>query len=72
MAFEPTTCSDCSYPPNFTVLELKGKNGAVYFSVKCRDCGDSWEEAADSNFSENFFENIDELLDELDKDDDEK
>jgi hypothetical protein len=64
MAFEPTTCSDCSYPPNFTVLEMKSKNGGCYFAVKCRDCGDSWEETDDSNFSEIFFETPEENKDE--------
>jgi len=58
MVFEPTTCSDCSYPPNFTVLDIKTKNGDIYFFVKCRDCGDSWKESADPIFSENFFEII--------------
>jgi len=64
MAFEPTICSDCSYPPNFTVLEMKNKKNGTYFSVKCRDCGDSWNETADPNFSEIFFEIQQEYQDE--------
>lgn len=47
MNFEPTTCPDCNYPPNFITLQLPSKNGCVYFSVKCRDCGDIWDEPAE-------------------------
>jgi len=56
MKFEPTTCPDCNYPPNFITAELPSRNGRIYFSVKCRDCGDIWEEPA-----EIFSENIDDI-----------
>lgn len=58
MDFQPTTCPDCFYPPNFTVLQLKDKDDCVYYSIKCRDCGDCWDEPGEF-FSENFFENTD-------------
>jgi len=54
MEFEPTICPDCNYPPNFITLQLPERNGCPYFSVKCRDCGDIWEEPA-----EIFSKNID-------------
>ena len=44
MTFNPTTCQDCSYPPNFIVLELKDENRRPFYSIKCRDCGDIWDE----------------------------
>lgn len=74
MSFKPTTCPDCFYPPNFSIVELKDKNDCVFYSIKCRDCGDAWEESAGPNFSENFFENtrvfdnIEDFLDSLDED----
>lgn len=52
MSFIPVSCEDCSFPPNFIVLELKDKVNAPYYSIKCRDCGDCWDEP-----NENFFEN---------------
>lgn len=51
MEFQPTTCADCSYPPNFIVFSKKDKNSRAYYSIKCRDCGDTWDEPAE-NFSE--------------------
>lgn len=56
MKFEPTVCSDCSYPPNFIVVEVPSKNKQQCFSVKCRDCGDSWEESPDSTQDELDFD----------------
>jgi RNase P subunit RPR2 len=47
MEFNPTTCSDCNYPPNFVVSALPKRNNRQFFSVKCRDCGDIWEESPD-------------------------
>jgi uncharacterized Zn finger protein len=47
MKFEPTTCSDCSYPPNFIVTETAKKVKYQCFTIKCRDCGDIWEESPD-------------------------
>lgn len=52
MSFIPVSCEDCSFPPNFIVLELKDKVNTPYYSIKCRDCGDCWDEP-----NENFFEN---------------
>lgn len=52
MKFEPTICSDCNYPPNFIVTEMPIKSNRQCFAVKCRDCGDSWEEVLDSDSSE--------------------
>jgi len=49
MKFEPTICSDCSYPPNFIVTQLPKKDNKLCFTVKCRDCGDSWEESPESD-----------------------
>lgn len=46
-SFEPTMCSDCSYPPNFIITPVPGQNQRKFF-VKCRDCGDAWEELDDS------------------------
>lgn len=43
--FRSTSCEDCSYPPNHIILAIGPKNNNTpRFSVKCRDCGDSWEE----------------------------
>lgn len=47
MNFQPTICSECSYPPNFIVFSKKD-----HYSIKCRDCGDTWDEPAE-NFSDN-------------------
>lgn len=52
MKFTPTTCPDCSYPPNFVVTELLDDNKCPFYSIKCRDCGDIWDEPAEI-FSEN-------------------
>lgn len=64
MKFEPTVCSDCSYPPNFIVTAMPNKSNRQCFSVKCRDCGDSWEEMS-------WEELQDSDLDEFDSDDNE-
>jgi len=41
----PTTCADCSYPPNFAVNCISKKTDEIQvFTVKCRDCGDEWKE----------------------------
>jgi|Laugrefa1bdmlbdn_1035148.scaffolds.fasta_scaffold311009_1 hypothetical protein len=48
MKFEPITCSECSYPPNF-IISSGNDNGQKIFFIKCRDCGDCWEEADDSD-----------------------
>lgn len=41
----PAVCPDCSFPPNFAVVDLSKKEDAQHrFSVKCRDCGDEWSE----------------------------
>ena len=50
MSFNPVSCEDCSFPPNFIVLELKDKVNTPYYSIKCRDCGDCWDEP-----NENFL-----------------
>jgi len=50
--FEPTTCSDCSYPANFVVTALPAQKNREIFSIKCRDCGDIWEESADLEVEE--------------------
>lgn len=43
--FTPNSCEDCSYPPNHIVSDLPAKeDGTLRFAVKCRDCGDAWEE----------------------------
>ncbi len=53
MNFTPTTCIDCSYPPNFIITEfLEDHKCPSYYSIKCRDCGDIWDEPAEI-FSEN-------------------
>jgi len=44
MSLNPVSCEDCSFPPNFIVLELKDKVNTPYYSIKCRDCGDCWDE----------------------------
>jgi uncharacterized Zn finger protein len=44
-SFESTTCAECSFPPNHSVTKLGSKDKAIdRFSIKCRDCGDMWEE----------------------------
>jgi hypothetical protein len=57
MSFNPVSCEDCSFPPNFIVLELKDKENIPFYSIKCRDCGDAWTEP-----NENFFENTEPSL----------
>ncbi len=47
MKFEPTICSDCSYPPNFVITEMPSKGKLQCYTIKCRDCGDLWEESSD-------------------------
>ena len=37
-------CEDCSLPPNWVTCQLPKRNGKFFSSVKCRDCGDEWEE----------------------------
>lgn len=41
-----TICSVCSIPPNFIVTELPSKQEPekIIYSIKCRDCGDHWDE----------------------------
>jgi ribosomal protein S27E len=60
--FEPTRCPDCDYNPNFSVIQLKDSNNEIFYSIKCRDCGDTWEEY-EKSASENFLD-----LDDLDDD----
>jgi hypothetical protein len=51
MAFEPTTCPDCSYPPSFILTELSKEDfedGLKRFDVRCRDCKDYWIEIYES------------------------
>ena len=57
MDFNPTICDDCQYPPNFMIRPLPQKNNRQFFSVKCRDCGDSWNESPDGD-DNNFDEEI--------------
>lgn len=46
----PAVCPDCSFPPNFAVVDLSKKEDAQHrFSVKCRDCGDEWSEYLDKD-----------------------
>jgi len=43
--FKATSCEDCSYPPNHIIGAIPSKNANLpRFTIKCRDCGDSWEE----------------------------
>ena len=51
MDFNPTTCEDCRYPANFIITPLPRKTNRQFFSVKCRDCGDSWNESLDEDDS---------------------
>lgn len=52
MNFNPTTCPDCQYPPNFIVRQIPNDKENFFsdsppcrkFGVTCRDCGDYWEE----------------------------
>lgn len=45
--FESTVCSECSLPPNHSINPIGSKDKAIQrFSIKCRDCGDSWEETS--------------------------
>jgi len=40
-----TVCEDCSFPPNFAVNCISKKTDEIQiFTIKCRDCGDEWEE----------------------------
>lgn len=49
----PAVCPDCSFPPNFAVVDLSKKEDAQHrFSVKCRDCGDEWSEYLDKDTDE--------------------
>lgn len=37
-------CEDCTYPPNWVIIPLAKRNEKFFSLVKCRDCGDEWEE----------------------------
>lgn len=50
--FEPTVCPDCSFPPNFVVTEKPSKSHGNFFQIKCRDCGDCWEEFVEQEGSD--------------------
>jgi ribosomal protein L37E len=46
----PAVCSDCSFPPNFAIVDLSKKEDVQHrFHVKCRDCGDEWTEYLDKD-----------------------
>jgi formate dehydrogenase maturation protein FdhE len=48
MACNPMICPDCSYPPNFSIVELpRDSNGLLRYEIDCRDCGDVWVEVDD-------------------------
>lgn len=47
MAFQPTSCPDCKYPPNFIYNALPKEDyedDKQRYDVRCRDCGDYWVE----------------------------
>ncbi len=47
MGFEPTSCPDCKYPPNFILNALPKEDyedNKQRYDVRCRDCGDYWVE----------------------------
>lgn len=49
----PAVCPDCSFPPNFAIVDLSKKKDAQHkFSVKCRNCGDEWTEYLDKSQDE--------------------
>lgn len=61
MSFSPMICEDCSLPPNWVTCQLPKRDGKFFSSVKCRDCGDEWEEPD---------ENADDIEDQLPNEDD--
>lgn len=50
--FSTTVCSDCSFPPNHVVTQLRSKTRGYFSGISCRDCGDYWEEYDDSQLQE--------------------
>lgn len=48
MSLSPMICEDCNYPPNWIVVPLAKRDEKFFSLVKCRDCGDEWEEPEDS------------------------
>ena len=48
MPCNPMVCPDCSYPPNFSILQLPvNSEGVIRYEIECRDCGDVWVELDD-------------------------
>jgi|GEM_PF-6099925 len=44
--YESLSCSECSIPPNHSTTKIGSKDKtAERLSIKCRDCGDTWEES---------------------------
>jgi len=43
--FVSNPCEDCSIPPNHMLTDITTKESQNQrFSIKCRDCGDYWEQ----------------------------
>ncbi len=43
--FESAACSECTFPPNHLISQIPFKDKRIIrYSVKCKDCNDSWEE----------------------------
>lgn len=50
MAFKPTPCPDCQYPPNFILASLAKEDfddDLDRIDIRCRDCGDHWVEVVE-------------------------
>jgi len=60
MSLSPMMCEDCTYPPNWVVVPLAKRDEKFFSLIKCRDCGDEWEEP----------ENFDVGMDQDDENDD--
>lgn len=56
MPCNPMVCPDCSYPPNFSILQLPvNSEGLIRYEVECRDCGDVWVELDDEAHQEDVL-----------------
>ena len=56
MPCNPLVCPDCSYPPNFSILQLPITSEAlIKYEIECRDCGDVWVELDDEAHQEDVL-----------------
>ena len=62
MSLSPMICEDCSYPPNWTSVSNPKNDGKIFYTIKCRDCGEQWDEPENFDVDENVEDIIDDGL----------